>query len=220
MLPVCQLKNFKESFMYHEMLDYVKKNLQNNDIEATKIRPLQFRKRSEHTFRVYNWANRLLVNTSDYINKEIVLIAAIFHDVGYAKSNDKKIHAQFGSDICNEYLQNKNFDKDLIASVVDIIKNHSNKNLLYESTTSKELIILMEADMLDETGALSILWDCMSEGSENIQSYEKTYEHIKNYSVEMLSKNPMVTPNGIRFWEEKQSLLKLFLESLKKDIGY
>lgn len=32
----------------------------------------------------------------------------------------------------------------------------------------------MEADLLDETGALSIVWDCMIERSKEKQTFEKT----------------------------------------------
>jgi uncharacterized protein len=47
--------------------------------------------------------------------------------------------------------------------VVFLVKNHSNKQLMTAKGTPLELILLMEADLLDETGALSIVWDCMME---------------------------------------------------------
>lgn len=77
----------------------------------------------------------------------------------------------------------------------------------------------MEADLLDETGALSIVWDCMIEGSQEIQTFEKTYEHIMNYSYKGINENPMVTPKAVEFWDNKKKLVKEFIEQLSFDLG-
>lgn len=82
-----------------------------------------------------------------------------------------------------------------------------------------ELLLLMEADLLDETGALSIVWDCMSEGAQEIQSFEKTYDHIMKFSYKILKSNPMVTELGKKFWKDKQNLIELFSEQLSFDLG-
>jgi uncharacterized protein len=38
-----------------------------------------------------------------------------------------------------------------------LVRSHSNKELMTLSDTPLELILLMEADLLDETGALSVV---------------------------------------------------------------
>jgi uncharacterized protein len=76
----------------------------------------------------------------------------------------------------------------------------------------------MEADLLDETGALSIVWDCMMEGEAQIQTFEKTYNHIMNYSYKSLKENPMVTDKAKQYWESKQNLVKEFIEQLAFDL--
>lgn len=86
--------------------------------------------------------------------------------------------------------------------------------------TPLELIILMEADLLDETGPLSIVWDCMMEGAQEIQSFKKTYDHIINYSYKILNKNLMVTAKGKEYWESKQKLVHEFVMQLSYDLGY
>lgn len=204
--------------MYAKMLQYVKEYLENSGGEITKFRQVSFRKRSEHCRRVYMWAQRLVCGI-DNINKEVVLTAAVFHDVGYGDSLDRSNHAENSAVICEKYLKENEYNDEFISHVVYLVRNHSRKELMAMGDTPLELILLMEADLLDETGALSVVWDCMMEGSQEVQSFEKSYEHIIQYSVKTIQKNPMVTVKAKNFWENKQKLMKEFVEQLSFDLG-
>jgi uncharacterized protein len=200
------------------MFQFVKSYLENNDGEATKTGYFPFRKRSEHIERVFMWAERL-VDGVTYINKKAVLVSAIFHDIGYAISVDMSKHAESSAVLCEQYLKENGYDIEFINFVIYLVRNHSNKELMKEGDTPLELILLMEADLLDETGALSIVWDCMMEGSQEIQTFDKTYNHIMNYSCNSLNINPMVTAKARVFWENKQNLMKEFINQLSFDLG-
>ena len=204
--------------MYAKMFQYVKDCLGDNDNNATKIGRVPFRKRSEHTKRVFMWAERL-IEDKYFINKEAVLVSSIFHDVGYAVSSDNLNHAGDSAVLCEKYLLENGFATEFINFVVYLVKNHSQKELMTVKDTQLELILLMEADLLDETGALSIVWDCMSEGAQQVQSFEKSYNHILNYSCKHLNVNPMVTVKAKAFWESKQKLLQEFTNQLSFDLG-
>ena len=205
--------------MYKEMLDYVRTYLECKDRECTKVGKTRFRKRSEHIERVYMWAQRLIVGEEN-IDKESVLISAIFHDVGYAETTDDfSQHAESGGIICEKYLSQHGFDSDFIKKVVYLIQNHSKKGLMQIPETSRELILLMEAELMDESGALSIVWDCMIEGADESQSFMKTYNHVVNYSGKQLRKNPMATEKAKLMWENKQRLINDFIEQLGFDLG-
>lgn len=204
--------------MYDKMFKFVKDYLENNEAETTKIGKFPFRKRSEHIRRVFMWAQRI-VDGEAYINKEAVLVAAIFHDIGYAISLDNSKHADDSAILCEKYLKESGYDSEFISLVAYLVRSHSNKELMTVSDTPLELILLMEADLLDETGALSVVWDCMMEGSEQIQTFDKTYNHIMNYSYKSLNVNPMVTAKSKAFWESKQNLMKEFIDQLSFDLG-
>jgi uncharacterized protein len=77
----------------------------------------------------------------------------------------------------------------------------------------------MEADILDETGAMSIVWDCMAEGNEKEQSFKKTLDRIEKYSCKILDNNPMVTEKAKNLWIKKLKLLQNFVKEYKFDIG-
>jgi len=203
--------------MYAKMFQFVKNYLENNDGETIKIGYFPFRKRSEHISRVFMWSERLL-DGEPYINKKAVLVSAIFHDIGYALSLDNLKHAENSAVICKKYLIENGYDIEFINFVVYLVKNHSNKELMTVNDTPLELILLMEADLLDETGALSVVWDCMMEGSQQIQTFEKTYNHILNYSYKSLKVNPMITSKAKAFWESKQNLIQEFIKQLSFDL--
>jgi uncharacterized protein len=72
---MCEIQYNK---IFNEVKDYLEKHDGENDERFS------FRKRSEHIKRVFMWTKRL---SEDYenINKEALLIAALFHDVGKTK---------------------------------------------------------------------------------------------------------------------------------------
>jgi uncharacterized protein len=206
---------------YISMFMYVKDILKDNDNNATKlIEKFPFRIRSEHIWRVYNWAKRLVdINEYKNLDTESLLIASLFHDAGYAISPNSKEHAENSEIIFRKYSKENNFEKGKEDFIAYLIKNHSNKQLMDNENTSIELIILFEADILDETGTMSILWDCMAEGRKEKQSYINAYEHIKENSMKIINGNPMKTQKGKEYWEKKQKMVKGFIEELAYDLG-
>jgi uncharacterized protein len=206
---------------YVSMLNYVKNILEDNDSHATKlIKKFPFRIRSEHIWRVYNWTKRLAdANEYENLDKESLFTAAIFHDAGYAISQDSREHAKNSEIIFIKYSLENNLQKEKEDFIAYLVRNHSNKGLMDDENTPIELIILFEADILDETGTMSILWDCMAEGAKEKQSYTNTYEHIKANTLKILKGNPMKTKKGKEYWENKQNAVKKFVEELAFDLG-
>ncbi|WP_195971118.1 HD domain-containing protein [Clostridium thermobutyricum] len=203
--------------MYNKMFNFVKTYLVDNDAEKFNFGS-NFRNRSEHISRVFMWSKRLLDDRYT-INVEALLTAAIFHDIGYAVNSNNLSPDENSAILCEKYLTEEGFDFEFINLVTYLIKNHSNKELLTNEEVPIELILLIEANLLDETGALSIISDSMFEGSLDEQSYYKTYHQIITYSYNNLKTNPMVTQKAKMFWKEKQKLTKLFIEQLAFDIG-
>lgn len=206
--------------MYDNIFSEINDYLASNDAVATKVGHFPFRKRSEHIKRVFVWAERLLDDPQlPKIEKESVLIAALFHDAGYALSLSGADHAVNSAVVFREYAAKHAYEPKKTDFISYLIENHSRKDLMFLEDTPLELIILMEADLLDETGALSIVWDCMMEGAQELQSYEKTYAHIAEYSGNMLDQNPMFTEKAKKIWESKQTLLREFIAQLAYDLG-
>ena len=81
-----------------------------------------------------------------------------------------------------------------------------------------ELIILMEADLLDEEGALRILWYVATKAILGAENYKDFADYIQMGS-DKRTNNPMVTPFAKELWDKKIQLVDMFQNELNKDIS-
>lgn len=202
--------------MYTQYLQYVKEYLIKNGGYYPADPQYNFRCKYDHTLRVLHWCEILSKEFSN-IKKEVLYIAAIFHDVAYSGSGDNSKHAEKSANVFAEYAKDNNMDTLLAEKVANLIKMHSNKELLQEASTLPELIILMEADLLDEEGALRVIWYCATKGIQGANSYRELYDYIQMGTNKRLT-NPMVTPLARKIWAEKFDLVNAFSKELLFDI--
>ncbi len=197
------------------MMDFVKNMLEKHNA----IKPLKpnqsFRSRYTHSIRIYKWCERLVADLPE-CNKDILYTAAIFHDVGY--SYGKENHAEASAKIFREYGKENGFDKDFIDEVARIISLHSDKSLLKDPNSTPELIILLEADLLDEEGCMGIVWDLLSKGALGCDNYEDSLSEIWHHSGHILKQDYMVTPLARKYWDEKKQFVNEFLAQFSSDL--
>lgn len=155
---------------YAEVIEYVKKMTTENG------RPPKypFRSRFEHTMRVYRWAIKLQSKLGGDL--DVIALAALLHDIGW---DEDRPHSEVGAELAVEYLDSIGVDPGIIKRVGEIIMIHEDKDT--EAELSLECKIVMDADLLDEVGAVSVLWDAMATCGEDDPTYKKAYYRIKNY---------------------------------------
>lgn len=200
---------------YKDMLDFVEtKLIEGNGIKSS--RPYQtFRNRFEHTKRVLGWAKRIADDLPN-VDEDVLFTSAIFHDVGYSCGKDE--HAINSARIFLEYANKNSFEQEFIDKVHYCLINHSHKRFLTDETSSPELILLLEADILDEEGAMAISWDLMTVGEMLPNDFKEGYDMLMKYSIRILSQDMMITPKAKLYWENKKDLVRKFLSSLKEDL--
>ena len=203
-------------YNYDDMFDYVLNVLTVNNGIKSKQAKFTFRNRFMHIKRVFGWAKRIMECLD--VDKDVVLTAAIFHDSGYSLDKSKDEHALRGANIFKEYALMHAFNDEFIAIVYDMILNHSNKGLLNEKNTSLEMIVLLEADLMDEEGALGLVFDLLAEGTKSPNSYEVVFNEILNHSAHIIDQDFMVTPLAKKFWDEKKEFIQKFIDDLKFDL--
>lgn len=155
---------------YAEVIEYVKKMTTENGRPSN----YPFRSRYEHTMRVYRWAIKLQSKLGGDL--DIIALAALLHDIGW---DDERPHSEVGAELAVEYLDSIGVDPEIITRVGEIIMIHTDKDT--DAELSLECKIVMDADLLDEVGAIGILWDAMATACEDDASYKKAYYRVKNY---------------------------------------
>lgn len=201
--------------LYEEYLKYVKDYLTSHNGEVQPDPLMAFRSKYQHTLRVLGWAKRLAEGRKD-VNIDVLYTAAIFHDIGNSNEG-RESHAERGANAFYEYGIKTEMDLSFIEKVKNLIALHSSKELLKEKDIPIELVILMEADLLDEEGALRMVWYTLDKAIAGANSYEDVYKHIVMGNNKRLV-NPMVTEKGKFYWNEKQKLVEIFTRQLEDDI--
>jgi len=203
--------------VYEDMIQYVKKLFTESDINATSL-PVKypFRNRFEHTMRVYSWAMRIAQKEKG--DRDIVAIAAIFHDVGKTVRKDLT-HGQVSAEICEKYLKQNDYPEDKINRILQCIRIHSFKTNRKIPLTLEDKI-LMDADMLDECGAISAVWDSMATAMDTDPSYIKVYErNLTTLNELKQQKKYLKTDSGKKFYKESLDLLNKFIKRFKYELG-
>jgi len=206
---------------FTEMLQFVEAKIEKDgDTEDVAAKKKLNYSRYEHIKRVLGWAKRLydMADNKEQLRYEEIIMAAIFHDVGRTKEKMSGVpHARAGALITKVYMKDKGFDKEVTDRVCELIDLHSNKELMQNKDIDPNLLLLMEADLLDDIGAQGIVMDCMIEKMRNENAtFEDCLDHIMLYTHRIQKKMPMVTKAGIQLWEEKTALVNEFVHDLER----
>ena len=201
-----------------KMLNFVKDFIESHDAIGTKLqRRFPFRSLYDHCFRCCKWAQR--INEFEGGDPEVTQISALFHDVGKCADNTVQGHAEAGARICGEYLDSIGFDANKRDRITRIVRLHIEHCSGEES--SVEGIIESDADPLDETGAMTVLWDCMAVGAEDQQSYQIAYDRVRGAfeTLQTKTRSSFHTATGWRFFEERREFLGDFVANLEFELG-
>ncbi|MBR1815365.1 MAG: HD domain-containing protein [Lachnospiraceae bacterium] len=193
---------------YAEVIEYVRK------MTAENGRPSNypFRSRFDHTMRVYRWAIKLQSKLGGDL--DIIALAALLHDIGW---DSERPHEEVGAELAVEYLDSIGVDPQIITRVGEIIMIHEDKDT--EAELSLECKIVMDADLLDEVGAVSVIWDAMATALEDEASYKKAYYRIKNYYRINKPKIRRCKTDAARTeYTKRMQLLESYILQLEKEL--
>ena len=205
---------------YGKMLSFVEDVLSVSKEDMANKAEINY-SRFEHTKRVLGWMVRLY-NESENKSKlrySDLIIATIFHDVGRPAGDAQRIsHAKAGGPIVRGYLGKLGYPKERIEYIAMLVEKHSDKYLMQNKDTDPNLVLLMEADLLDDAGAQGIVMDCMITEKKNPRAtFISCLDHMSRYTKALQQNNPMVTSAGRKIWDEKTKLVDEFVDSFAKD---
>lgn len=176
-------------------------------------RPIQmFRNRFQHTRRVLRWAQRLyqLIGDGDL---DVITLAVLFHDVGWEEGTP---HQELSSSIARRWLIEQGTGAALVEAVADAAGNHNQRHL---PDASIEEQIVMDADLLDETGALGFAFDAMSVASSSDPSYQQLLERSRLHCERVTQDVRRIrTKAGRQLLEARLSVYRSCLEELDHEL--
>lgn len=167
-----------------------------------------------HIERVYK--NALNILNSEQGNKEIIIYAALLHDIADSKFHDGD--ETIGPKKAAEFLRSIFVDESVIEQVVNIIENISFKGGNFErSFASPELFIVQDADRLDAIGAIGIARTFNYGGFKNNLIHDPENAPKMHMSKEEYKKHKGTTIN--HFYEKLLMLKDLMNTQTGKEIA-
>ena len=184
-----------------------------------------------HIERVWKTARHIAEEEQADIH--VVELAALLHDIA-----DSKFHngdESVGPRIARNFLESKKLPDEIVEHVVMIIENISFKGGNHVMNfSSKELLVVQDADRLDAIGAIGIarafnyggfknraLYDPSIPPDLNMdkEAYKKSSAPTINHFYEKLLqlKDRMNTSTGKRIAEERHRFMELYLEQFYKE---
>lgn len=150
------------------------------------------------TLRVFETCKDLIKKSKEDVDEEVILTAAIFHDVGKTELNtEEKIkkdwdnHPILGAKITKRILKEQRFENEFIDKVVDLVKHHDNRPGKVEMIRTEELKILQDADLLADMGIASFIRPFLYSGKNK----RKTIENVNYIKTERRSNGQLSKEN-------------------------
>lgn len=180
-----------------------------------------------HIERVYK--NALLIAADEDVDKFIVSLGALLHDIADAKFYDGD--ETVGPKLARDFLESEQVTEEIIIHIENIINYISFKTSLTngEKFSSPELSVIQDADRLDAIGAIGIarcfnyggfknraLYDPEIAPNLNMtkEEYKKSTAPTINHFYEklLLLKDKMNTETGKKIANERHFYMKGFLQ--------
>ena len=155
------------------------------------------------------------------IDRDCLHLASVLHDVGYNAYHISMDHSEAGVVLAEEFLNKEGVNEELKEKILNLIRLHSRKDLMFLEDTPLELVVLMEADLMDDMGATGLVMDAWINTRMNQEetSFDTIYEHIQKYTQAQQREEPMRTEPAKRFWREKQELVEEFMRQFARDLN-
>lgn len=192
--------------IYADAFEYVKEEFKHHG------RPdHDFRNRFAHTLRVMEWANRI-IKRSRKGNPEIIRLAILFHDAGW---KEKRPHNEVGANMANEFLKKYDISKDFRKKVVSCARHHNVRG----AKVGIDEQIVMDADLLDETGITALLFDTFQTAYRKNPSYAEVLRRSSVYYDRVQDHAKLLrTKAGKWLFKERLKIYRLCIDQMRFEL--
>ena len=199
------------------MLRFVRLTAAESGTHATELTTeFPFRNRFHHCARVAFLA--MEIAEAEGANTDVAAVSGLFHDCKKAKGSD---HALESAKICDSYLKQNCLLSSVADRIVDCVRNHSATTSIDKSAYPADLAVLKDADLLDEAGAIGIMWTLLGSGMATPKSYNEAFVRLLEiHGTSTIEKrlNEMNTYTGKSMMQERITREQRFLTSLHEEL--
>ncbi len=163
-----------------------------------------------HSLRVYKNALAIAEQEADpKLNRRIIALAALLHDVDDSKLFDTENNANARQFLTEQQADNAEIEQ--ICSIINSVSFSKNRGKRPETPEAK---IVQDADRLDAIGAVGIA-RTFAFGGEHGRTLESSVQHF--YDKLLLLKDELNTEAAKRIAQERHAFLLRFLEELETE---
>lgn len=143
----------------------------------------------QHTLRTMKYAEKIL--KKEKADKEVVLAALLLHDIGKTITDQR--HDVVSYALAREILSKLGVGEKKKNKILDCVLFHSSKSINCLDLTSEQKVV-MDADILDEIGVLTVTKYCAAKVSRNmdvnevLKGLEFKYNEIERESALLKTK--------------------------------
>jgi len=171
----------------------------------------------QHTQRVTNMAQRLAEAEVSPVDEAVIELACLLHDVkDYKLSGDEKA----GPKAAQDWLSSIGADQALIDQVVEIVSTMSFKGQVKRPMSTREGMIVQDADRLDAVGAIGIARAFAFGGAQKRAIVDPQIPYRKNLSAEAYKDKSIPTTSLNHFYEKLLKLEGHYHTALANQIGH
>ena len=167
----------------------------------------------QHTLRSMKIADRIM--KKELADRSIVMTSLLLHDLG--KTLTESRHDLVSYDLAIHFLKYTKIPEDKQKRILDCILYHSAKNLKSLDLTMEQKVV-MDADILDEIGILSIVKYCLKcnknkDIDEIIKHMDDVYTKIDKETVYLQTKY------GKELYAQKKKKYREIMELFRLEAG-
>lgn len=165
----------------------------------------------QHTLRTMKIADKIL--KKEIADRQIIMLSLLLHDIG--KTITESRHDLVSYNIAQIYLQYTDLSDEVKKRILDCILYHSAKNLKQIDLTIEQKIV-MDADILDEIGVLSIIKYCIKINMN--RDINEIIKHLDDVYSKIDKESSLVrTKYGKELYAQKKNKFREILDLLKSE---
>jgi uncharacterized protein len=168
-----------------------------------------------HVLEVARYSIAIAERIPEKVNPFILIIGALFHDIGRVDATTGNLHGLIGGGITEEFLSTSGVDRETTEKICRIVVRHTETSMLPPETIEEKIVY--DADDLDRLGLMGMLRGIMGKtGSikdileDRLQKRKKDFERLHFEASREL---------GRELYNETLLLIKLISNSLNRRIN-